>query len=151
MNSTVSAPGWQKSVFDVLREGDVKQIAYVPDASTIVVSGVSEFAASSNAFASPAGISTQVADEIAASSQECSGYGFDFVLSPHPATTTHNINQGACFIGAYSRCIFEEDPAQIFQFIVRVGVIQWHSQSVGVGERPSIGRVVCGLGRFRAR
>ncbi|MDT2005279.1 phosphonopyruvate decarboxylase [Rhodococcus opacus] len=32
MNSTVSAPGWQKSVFDVLREGDVKQIAYVPDA-----------------------------------------------------------------------------------------------------------------------
>jgi len=32
MNSTVSAPGWQKSVFDVLREGDVQQIAYVPDA-----------------------------------------------------------------------------------------------------------------------
>ncbi|MEN0137758.1 MAG: phosphonopyruvate decarboxylase [Rhodococcus sp. (in: high G+C Gram-positive bacteria)] len=32
MNPTVSAPGWQKSVFDVLREGDVQQIAYVPDA-----------------------------------------------------------------------------------------------------------------------
>ena len=32
MNSTVSAPGWQKSVFNVLREGGVKQIAYVPDA-----------------------------------------------------------------------------------------------------------------------
>ncbi|OZC55898.1 phosphonopyruvate decarboxylase [Rhodococcus sp. 06-621-2] len=32
MTSTDTAPAWQKEVFDVLRAGDVKQIAYVPDA-----------------------------------------------------------------------------------------------------------------------
>ncbi|NIL77881.1 thiamine pyrophosphate-binding protein [Rhodococcus sp. B10] len=32
MSSTNTAPAWQKEVFDVLRAGDVKQIAYVPDA-----------------------------------------------------------------------------------------------------------------------
>ena len=30
--SSGTIPGWQKTVFDILREGDVKQIAYVPDA-----------------------------------------------------------------------------------------------------------------------
>ena len=26
------APAWQKAIFNVLKEGDVRQIAYVPDA-----------------------------------------------------------------------------------------------------------------------
>ncbi|OZC87160.1 phosphonopyruvate decarboxylase [Rhodococcus sp. 06-412-2C] len=32
MSTAETAPAWQKEVFDVLRAGDVKQIAYVPDA-----------------------------------------------------------------------------------------------------------------------
>ncbi|OZD08717.1 phosphonopyruvate decarboxylase [Rhodococcus sp. 06-156-3C] len=32
MSTTDTGPAWQKEVFDVLRAGDVKQIAYVPDA-----------------------------------------------------------------------------------------------------------------------
>jgi sulfopyruvate decarboxylase alpha subunit len=32
MSAISTAPSWQKEIFDILREGDVKQIAFVPDA-----------------------------------------------------------------------------------------------------------------------
>src|SRR5262245_59079392 len=92
-------------------------ILYVPAPSTIVVSAISEFAATSNASASPALISMQFADVMSASSQEWSGYAFSS-LSPHAAMEQHKSKSEAFFMGRDTRDIVVEDLALFFSYLV---------------------------------